>query len=208
MLQHLFRIFVLASLFEVVPAPSPTPTPAPGPTPDKPAGPTQADLDALKGALDKERNVNDAVKKFAAEKGIDVAAALQKLTSGDADQTELTALQKQVADLTKDIQAERTNVRSARIEAALTTAATDARARSANAVVALLRDTIELDDAGKPKGVKEAIAALQKDDPGLFRHADGRGDGGRPVRDEKDIQPGYDRLSEAYATDSTTANSR
>ena len=208
MLQHLFRIFVLASLFEVVPAPSPTPTPAPGPTPDKPAGPTQADLDALKGALDKERNVNDAVKKFAAEKGIDVAAALQKLTSGDADQTELTALQKQVADLTKDIQAERTNVRSARIEAALTTAATDARARSANAVGALLRDTIELDDAGKPKGVKEAIAALQKDDPGLFRHADGRGDGGRPVRDEKDIQPGYDRLSEAYATDSTTANSR
>lgn len=173
-------------------------------------GPTQADLDKLDGALKAERGLNADIKRAAAEKGVSVADFLKGVAggSGNADQTELNTLKQQIADLTKNIETERTNVRTARIEAALTSAANTANARSSAAVVALLRDSIELDDAGKPTGVKEAIAALQKDDPGLFKHADGRGDGGRPARDQKDIQPGYDRLSEAYATDSTTANTR
>lgn len=219
MLQHLFRIFFLSQFFETDNGAGGgsngdgngdgNSSSDSGNSGNQNQGPTQADLDRLDTALKSERGLNAEIKRAAAAKGVSVADFLKGAAGGsDADTTELTALQQQVADLTKSIETERTNVRTARIEAALTSAATNANARSANAVVALLRDTIELDDAGKPTGVKEAVETLKKDDPGLFKHADGRLDGGRTRRDDKDIKPGVDRMSEAYATESTTANAR
>jgi hypothetical protein len=169
-------------------------------------GPTQADIEKLTGALQKERDANAAIKKAATDKGLTVEAYLQSITdSASSNQTELEKLQQQVADLTRGIETERTNAQTARIEAALSSAANNARARYSDVIVEMLKGRIELDDAGNPKGVVEAVEQLKKDKPELFRFAEGRGDGGRPPRQEKDIKPGIDRLSEYYATESPTA---
>lgn len=125
-------------------------------------------------------SANQLIKAFANERGVTVETLLDQIKQSESDnKTQLTTLQQQVTDLTKGIETEKANARAALVDSALTSAATSAGARSTRAIVAMLRDSVELDDKGNPKGVKEAIEALKAEDPGLFKHADGRGDGGR-----------------------------
>jgi hypothetical protein len=116
-------------------------------------------------------------------------------------------MQEKVDALTRSAEESERKAQQAIITAELTTAATNAKARSTAAVVALLKDGITIDADGKPVGVAEAIEGLRKADPGLFNVGD-RIDGGRPARKDADIKPGVDRMADAYATESTTANIR
>ena len=62
---------------------------------------------------------------------------------------------------------------------AVTDAAAKANAISTSAVYALIRDGLEYDDEGEPTNVPALIAQARKDEPALFRAANGSGDGGR-----------------------------
>ena len=56
---------------------------------------------------------------------------------------------------------------------AISDAATDAQAVSVNAVVALVADQVDIADDGTVTGATEAIKALMKSDPGLFKTTPG-----------------------------------
>ncbi len=201
--KHLFRYAITQFLQQDTPASGGGGTPPA--VPAVPVTPVE-DVSGLKSALEKEREANAVIKKAATDKGMTVEAYLQSITDGtSSNQSELQKLQQRIDELTTGIETERTNAQTARIESALSTAANNARAQYSDVIVDMLRDRIELDDQGKPKGVAEAVEQLKTDKPGLFRHAEGRGDGGRPPRKESDVKPGVDRLSEYYATESPTA---
>ncbi|HVL22532.1 MAG TPA: hypothetical protein VM450_00520 [Thermomicrobiales bacterium] len=63
--------------------------------------------------------------------------------------------------------------------AAVSDAATKAGAISAKAVYALIRDDIAFDDTGEPTNIEALITQARKDEPQLFRAANGSGDGGK-----------------------------
>ncbi len=70
-------------------------------------------------------------------------------------------------------------LRATTARAAVTDAATKANAISAAAVYALIRDDLDYDDDGDPTNVPALIVQARKDEPALFRAANGAGDGGR-----------------------------
>jgi hypothetical protein len=58
-------------------------------------------------------------------------------------------------------------------------AATAAKAISAKAVYALIKGDLEFNDAGEPTNIDALLKQAQKDDPELFKAANGSGDGGK-----------------------------
>ncbi len=70
-------------------------------------------------------------------------------------------------------------LRDANARSAVTDAATKANAISTRAVYALIRSDLEFDDeTGEPTNVAALLKAAQRDEPSLFRAANGSGDGG------------------------------
>jgi hypothetical protein len=72
-----------------------------------------------------------------------------------------------------------TRLRDLSARSAVTDAASKANAISTTAVYALIRSDLEFDDNGEPTNVQALIKQAQKDEPALFRAANGSGDGGR-----------------------------
>lgn len=93
------------------------------------------------------------------------------------------------------------NARSAVYEAVGVTA-------SPRAIYALIRDDLEFDDDDEPTNVAELIAREKKADPTLFRASAGINDGGARDSDTRELSPGLDRLTHAYATSSKSAKRR
>jgi hypothetical protein len=72
-----------------------------------------------------------------------------------------------------------TRLRDLSARSAVTDAATKVNAISPRAVFALIRSDLEFDEAGEPTNVDALIKQAQKDEPSLFRAANGSGDGGK-----------------------------
>ena len=82
--------------------------------------------------------------------------------------------EKSIANLQDQLKAKDAAVLSARKDAAVQVALTQAKAKNAKAVKALLdADKLELQDDGSVKGLKEALEGLQKSDAYLFEPAKG-----------------------------------
>lgn len=131
------------------------------------------DIAGLKSALDKER-------KAARDAGKQLKTALEELNqiknAGKSDE------EKRDADLKAALakaEAAETKLRDANARSAVTDAATKANAISPRAVFALIKSDLEFDDDGEPTNVDALLKAAMKDEPSLFRAANGSGDGGK-----------------------------
>lgn len=131
-----------------------------------------ASQDELKGYIPKSRfdEVNNEKKKLEADvKDRDGQLETLKNSTGD-----LEAMKKQIADLQKANKdaddAHQAEIKQIKIDNALETALTGAKAKNNLAVKALLKDLdkAELGDDGTIKGLAEQIEALQKSDSYLF----------------------------------------
>ena len=99
-----------------------------------------------------------------------------QLTERDKAITDLSAkvkagegAEKSIADLQEQLKQKDTAVLAARKDAAVQVALTQAKAKNAKAVMALLdADKLELQEDGTVKGLKEALEGLQKSDAYLF----------------------------------------
>lgn len=131
------------------------------------------DIAGLKSALDKER-------KAARDAGKQLKTALDELNqlknAGKSDEEKRDAALK---DATARAEAAEKRLQDANARSAVTEAATKANALSARAVYALIRSDLEFDDAGEPTNVDALIRQALKDEPALFRAANGSGDGGK-----------------------------
>ena len=72
-----------------------------------------------------------------------------------------------------------TRLRDLSARSAVTDAATKSGAISPRAVFAIIRPDLEFGDDGEPTNVDALIKQAQKDEPSLFRAANGSGDGGK-----------------------------
>jgi len=70
-------------------------------------------------------------------------------------------------------------LRAANARVAITEAAQKANATSTRLVMALITPDLEYDDNGEPTNINALIAQAKKDEPSLFRAAQGSGDGGK-----------------------------
>ena len=131
-----------------------------------------ASLEELKQFVPKARfdEVNDAKKNAEALlKERDGQLETLRNSTGDAE-----ALKKQIEDLQNDNKAKdeahAAEIRQLKINNAVDSALTGAKAKNAVAVKALLKDLdkAELDEDGTIKGLAEQITALQKSDAYLF----------------------------------------
>ncbi len=171
--------------------------------------PGQGDIDRLTKALDAERRQTAAVQKFAKDRGITVAKAIELFQQAeDANKTELER-----ATTERDRERERADtnaqkLRTANARSAVTDAATKANVVSVNAVYALVRDDLEFDDDGEPTNVDVVIAAARKAEPAMFRAAPGRTDANQRDAEAIELAPGVSRMAHAYATESKTARRR
>lgn len=158
---------------------------------------------ALKGALRQEREARKASER-------DLRAVRAKLDALEArDKTDVERLTGERDALLKTVEERETRLRHTTARVAVLDAATKTNAVSANAVYALVRDGLEFNEDGEPTNVDEAIASAKKSEPLMFRAAAGAGDGGkREENTGREIRPGLDRLTHAYATESKTANRR
>lgn len=153
----------------------------------------------LKSALDKERKARKASEKAAK----DLQRQIDELTNRDKSEEEQTASKLTAAE--ERAQAAEQRLRDATGRTAIYDAATKAHAISLNAVYAMAKDGLEFDDDGEPTNVDDVLAGLRKTEPQLFRHSAGRGDGGAGNDNQREIRPGYDRITHAYETTSKTA---
>jgi hypothetical protein len=72
-----------------------------------------------------------------------------------------------------------TRLRDLSARSAVTDAATKVNAISPRAVYALIKGDLDFDDDGNPTNVDALLKQAQKDEPSLFRAANGSGDGGK-----------------------------
>lgn len=137
-----------------------------------------ASQEELKGYIPKARfdEVNDSKKKLEQDlKDRDGQLETLKNSTGDVE-----AMKKQIADLQKankdaaDAHAE--EIKQMKINTAIDTALTVAKAKNNTAVKALLKDLdkAELADDGTIKGLAEQIEALRKSDDYLFEAKDSK----------------------------------
>lgn len=156
----------------------------------------------LKSALDKER-----ARAKQAEKDLRSAnARLSEIESKDKGDVERLTGERDTA-ATRAETAE-SKLREATASVAVFDAATKANARDARAMYRIVRDDLEFDDDG-PTNVDAVITQAKKDFPTLFQAAGGSGDGGAgTTKTEREIQPGLDRLTHAYETQSKSATRR
>lgn len=131
----------------------------------------EASLEELKGFIPKSRfdEVNNEKKKLEESlKERDGQLEALKNAEGDAD-----ALKKQIEELTKankeKDEAHAAEVRQLKLDAAVDSALSSAKARNSKAAKALLNlKDAELSEDGSVKGLKEQIDALIKSDAYLF----------------------------------------
>ena len=137
-----------------------------------------ASQEELKGYIPKTRfdEVNDEKKKLQdAVKDRDEQLETLKKSTGDNE-----ALKKQIEDLQADNKAKdeahAAEIRQLKVDAAVDTALTGAKAKNLVAVKALLKDMdkAELAEDGTIKGLADQIAALQKSDSYLFDAKDSK----------------------------------
>lgn len=131
-----------------------------------------ASQEELKGYIPKARfdEVNDSKKKLEQDlKDRDGQLETLKNSTGDVE-----AMKKQIADLQKAnkdaADAHAAEIKQMKVDSAIDSALTAAKAKNNTAVKALLKDLdkAELADDGSIKGLAEQIAALQKSDDYLF----------------------------------------
>lgn len=96
--------------------------------------------------------------------------------------------------------------------AALIDAATKAGARNPDAIYRSLRADLEYDEDDEPVNVADLVETARKDEPERFRPKRGGTDAAEGNRGgeatEREIKPGLDRLTHAYATSSKTKERR
>ena len=153
----------------------------------------------LKSALAKERKAaRDAQRALKA-----VQDKLNQIEA--AGKPEEERREQALKDAETRAEAAERRLREANARSAVTDAATKANALSPRAIYALVADDLEFDDDGEPTNVTDLVAQAKKDEPALFRAAQGSGDGGKQSSATRDVKPGFDRLSHAYETQSKTA---
>lgn len=137
-----------------------------------------ASQEELKGYIPKARfdEVNDSKKKLEQDlKDRDGQLETLKNSTGDVE-----AMKKQIADLQKAnkdaADAHAAEIKQMKIDSAIDSALTAAKAKNKTAVKALLKDIdkAEFADDGTIKGLAEQIEALQKSDDYLFEAKDSK----------------------------------
>jgi hypothetical protein len=127
----------------------------------------------------------------------------------NADKSDEEKRAAELKALTDRADAAEQKLRSANAKAALTAAATAAKAIDPTAIVALVRESLEYDDDGEPTNVETVIAEARTRHPALFKAASGRGDGAEQDQSgDAEIEPGMSRLTHAYATNSKSSKKR
>lgn len=130
--------------------------------------------DALKAALKAER---EARRKFERE----YKATAARLTEyEDANKSDLEKLLGERDALKAALAQEQARVRAVQTEAAVRDAAEAAGSVNPRLVWRLIRDELEVDDAGKPVNLAEVIAQARADAPQLFGPG-GKADAGKPA---------------------------
>lgn len=119
-----------------------------------------------------QRLIKDTRKEAA-----DFRTKLQRIE--DKDKTEAERLASERDSLAEAVKAATGRARDKSGKASVFEAARAANAVSANAIYALVRDSIEYDDDDEPKNLDALISKAKKDEPSLFRAAPGSGDGGK-----------------------------
>ena len=134
-------------------------------------------------------------------------AALEAAGKPDAERQAADA--KRLQD-ERDAAVERAREKAGR--AAVIDAATKAGARNPDAIYRSLRSDLEYDDDDEPVNVDELMEQARTDEPERFRPKRGGTDAAEGNRGgdtkEREIKPGLDRLSHAYATSSKTKERR
>lgn len=134
---------------------------------------TQADIDNINKALEDERKLRRDAEKVSK----DNAKRLKDLE--DASKPELERITNERDELKSNYEKALADLRDANARGIVAAAARDAKARSTNAVHALIAKDLEFDESGNPTNVAALIAAVQKSDPDLFGEVvQGKGDGG------------------------------
>lgn len=140
----------------------------------EPSGDQPESADALKAALKAER---DARRKFERE----YKATAARLTEfEDANKSDLEKLLGERDALKAALAQEQARVRAVQTEAVVRDAAEAAGSTNPRLVWRLVKDDLELDEAGKPINLGEAIAQAKADAPQLFGPG-GKADAGRPA---------------------------
>ena len=154
----------------------------------------------LKSALQKERDA----RKTAVKAQKDLQRELDALKGKDqSDGQKLTAAEERAQNAEQ-------RLREATGRTAVLDAASKAIATNLNAVYAMVRDDLEFDDEGEPTNVDDVLAQLKTDEPDLFKHSKGRGDGGsgNDGTNQREVKPGFDRLRVAYEKKNPTRTRR
>jgi hypothetical protein len=107
----------------------------------------------------------------------ELESQLGQFTSQAAKQAEQQR-QRELADLKTRADAAETELRTARTKDAFSEAAAKARVKNSAKLFALVSDSIEYDDAGKPKNVAAVIERARKDFPEEFGATGSSVDGG------------------------------
>ena len=149
------------------------------------------ELSGLKSALEKERKAaRDATRQLR-----DIQKKLDDIENAGKPESE--KLVRERDDAIQRAEAAEQRIRSANARTAVYEAV--GTAASPRAVFALIKDDLEFDEDDQPTNVDELIAREKKADPGLFRAAAGRGDGGHRGGTAPDVKPGVDRIRQAYS---------
>lgn len=147
---------------EATPTSEQAEAPAPDATPTDITPNAEALGDAGKAALVEERKARrDAERQLKALQG-------QLKALEDANKTEAQKATDEAAKARQEADQLRARLQGLAIRSAVSDAATKARAIDVDAVHALIRDDITVDDDGNPQGVDKAITALAKAKPFLF----------------------------------------
>lgn len=129
--------------------------------------------------LDKDaREARQQAARYRTERN----AARQTLTEAQrANETAEQTAQREAQEAEQERERLRQENRTLKVGAALTSAATDAKAFNPARVAEMLDAKVELDDDGKPTNVAQLLKDLRKSDPYLFKRASqdgGEGNGG------------------------------
>lgn len=161
------------------------------------------------GGNDASPSANKLIKDFASQRGITVEALLSQFTElENKGKTELQRLEGERDGYKSQAESAAQELRQVRAEAAVLTAATQARAVDPDAILALAMNRLEFDKDGKPSNVSAVIEALRTERPERFKAAEGSGDGGKGGSGTPpEFSGGMDRLRYAYENESKSGKS-
>lgn len=142
---------------------------------------TQGQQDGTDGATETgETSANKLMKDFAAKRGVTVADLLTKYQEyEDERKTDQEKLLTRAETAEAELAKLQTEVRETRAESAFLDAAREAKARAPKTLFRAYKSELAFDDDGKVSNLAAVIEKARKDEPELFRAADGAGDGGK-----------------------------